>query len=91
MEKLADCTEFYSLEGVLIKFKTIDTAGDEYKYALGVRIDNRKSHLSGLMAGLGVMGDARYREMPALKEEIHGIARLVGEKFHSHSRSRRYG
>ena len=39
-KKLADCTESYFREGVLIKFKTIDTAGDEYKYALGVRIDD---------------------------------------------------
>ena len=39
-EKLADSAENYFREGVLLKFKTLDTAGNEYKYALGVRIDH---------------------------------------------------
>ena len=39
-EKLTDSVENYFWEGVLVKFKTLDTAGDEYKYALGVRIDH---------------------------------------------------
>ncbi len=38
-EKLAESAESYFREGVLVKFRTLDTAGDEYRYALGVRID----------------------------------------------------
>ncbi|MCZ4269038.1 hypothetical protein HGE68_08280 [Rhodobacteraceae bacterium R_SAG6] len=41
-EKLIDSTENYFREGVLVKFKTLDTAGDEYKFALGVRIDHNE-------------------------------------------------
>ena len=39
-EKITECESPYFREGVLIKFKTLDTAGDVYKYAIGVRIDH---------------------------------------------------
>lgn len=38
-EKLADCTAPYFREGVLIKFKTISSPGNDYRYALGFRMD----------------------------------------------------
>jgi hypothetical protein len=39
-EKLTSSDEPYFREGVLFKFKTLHTAGNDYKYALGVRIDH---------------------------------------------------
>ena len=38
--KISEYEEPFFRAGVLIKFKTLDTAGDEYKYAMGVRIDH---------------------------------------------------
>ena len=40
-EKLAECEAPFFWSGVLIRFKTIDTAGNDYKFALGVRIDGQ--------------------------------------------------
>lgn len=41
-EKITECEQPYFIDGVLIRFKTLHTAGDEYKYALGVKIDHRE-------------------------------------------------
>lgn len=37
---MAECEDSYFREGTLICFKTLSTAGDYYKFALAVRIDD---------------------------------------------------
>lgn len=66
-KRLSSVTRSHFREGVLLKFKTIDTAGNHYKYALSVRIDHDEDisfvGLDGRTWGYGrckLPAEARY-------------------------------